>query len=75
MNQEKNPTFEEAMLRLEEIVRELENGKVPLEKSLQLFEEGVKLSHYCHEILQRVEAHAVKINENGVEKDFIDQDH
>lgn len=63
-------TFEEAMKRLEEIVRQLENGKVPLEQSLNLFEEGVRLSKYCQEILQRVEAHAVKINENGVIKDF-----
>lgn len=38
----KNPSFEEALARLEEIVRLLENGEIPLDKSLELFEEGVK---------------------------------
>lgn len=41
---EKDPTFEEAMERLEGIVGELEEEDLPLEKSLEIFEEGVKLS-------------------------------
>jgi exodeoxyribonuclease VII small subunit len=38
------PTFEQAVKRLSEIVQALEKGDLPLEESLRLFEEGVKLS-------------------------------
>lgn len=38
------PTFEQAVKRLSEIVQALEKGDLPLEDSLRLFEEGVKLS-------------------------------
>ena len=41
---EAEPTFEQAMARLGEIVDKLEEGDLPLEESLSLFEEGVKLS-------------------------------
>jgi len=47
------PTFEEAIARLETIVGALEGGDAPLEESLQLFEEGVRLSRAC---MQRLEA-------------------
>jgi exodeoxyribonuclease VII small subunit len=41
------PTFEESLKRLEEIVAELEDNKLALERSLQVFEEGVKLVRFC----------------------------
>jgi len=44
MTQPKEPTFEEAIGRLGHIVQELERGDLPLEQSLSLFEEGVRLS-------------------------------
>ena len=44
----KEKTFEEALRELEEIVNRLEQGDLPLEEALQFFEEGVKLSRYCH---------------------------
>ncbi len=40
----KKVTFEESMAALEAIVRELESGDIPLERSMKLFEEGTKLS-------------------------------
>ncbi|MDY7030992.1 MAG: exodeoxyribonuclease VII small subunit [Thermodesulfobacteriota bacterium] len=40
-------TFEDAMKQLESIVTELENGDIHLEESLNLFEQGVKLSRFC----------------------------
>jgi len=43
--------FEGALERLEEIVEVLENGESPLEDSVGLYEEGVKLFHYCREQL------------------------
>ncbi len=48
-------TFEEAMKRLEEIVEQLEKGELPLEETLSLFEEGVKLSRFCREKLDEAE--------------------
>jgi exodeoxyribonuclease VII small subunit len=53
---EKNKlSFEEAMKKLEGIVRKLEDGSDSLEKSLELFEEGVKLTRYCNEKLDEAE--------------------
>lgn len=51
----KEPTFEEAMGRLEEIVRELEEAELPLEKSLKIFEEGVRLSRLLNSKLNEAE--------------------
>lgn len=47
--------FEGAMDRLEEIVRELEHGDVPLEKAIDLFQQGMKLSQLCGSKLTEVE--------------------
>jgi exodeoxyribonuclease VII small subunit len=47
--------FEDALARLEEIVTELESGDLPLEQSLKMFEEGVKLSRICHKRLEDAE--------------------
>jgi len=44
----KEKTFEEVLQELEEIVNRLEQGDLPLEESLQLFEQGVRLSRSCH---------------------------
>lgn len=48
-------TFEASLAALEQIVRELERGDLPLEKSLALFEQGVRLSRECQERLQAAE--------------------
>jgi exodeoxyribonuclease VII small subunit len=48
-------TFESSLTALERIVRELERGDLPLEKSLELFEEGVRLSRECQERLGEAE--------------------
>ena len=47
--------FEAALARLEEIVKELETGDLPLEQSLKLFEEGIKLSRLCNRRLEEAE--------------------
>jgi exodeoxyribonuclease VII small subunit len=47
--------FEAALTRLEAIVKELEIGDLPLEQSLKLFEEGIKLSRICHKRLEDAE--------------------
>ena len=47
--------FETSLARLEEIVQELEQGDLSLEKSLKLFEEGIKLSRICNRRLEEAE--------------------
>jgi len=53
---EKEPSFEAGLAELEKIVEELEDGELPLEKSLTLFEKGVKLSDSCRKQLQEAES-------------------
>jgi exodeoxyribonuclease VII small subunit len=47
--------FEEAMKRLESIVESLEKGDLSLEESLKVFEEGMKLLHFCSRKLEEAE--------------------
>jgi exodeoxyribonuclease VII small subunit len=47
--------FETAFQKLEKIVQRLENEELPLDESLQLFEEGIRLSRFCHQRLEEVE--------------------
>jgi exodeoxyribonuclease VII small subunit len=49
------PTFEEALARLEKIVAQLEDGRTDLAASLAGYEEGVKLLRKCHGLLERAE--------------------
>ena len=55
MNTAKPKTFESSLEQLELIVRELEQGELPLERSLELFEQGVKLSRECQDRLNQAE--------------------
>jgi len=48
-------TFEQALVALEKIVERLEKGELPLEESLQLYEEGIRLSRLCHGKLEEAE--------------------
>lgn len=47
--------FEQAMARLEVIVGELEKGDLPLDESLKIFEEGIRLSKNCLKVLEEAE--------------------
>jgi len=51
----KEKRFEDAMRELEDIVKRLESGDLPLEESLKIFEEGVALSRYCFNKLEEAE--------------------
>ena len=53
--QGKPESFESALEQLEKIVKELENGDLPLEKSLELFEKGMELSENCRRQLVAAE--------------------
>ncbi|GIP48487.1 Exodeoxyribonuclease 7 small subunit [compost metagenome] len=52
---ELNLNFEEAMNQLEDIVSQLEHGDVPLEKAIDLFQQGMRLSQICGQKLAQVE--------------------
>ena len=53
--QEQGRTFEASLEALEQIVRQLEDGDLSLEKSLELFEQGIRLSRECQERLSQAE--------------------
>ncbi len=77
MNQQ-NQTFESQLKRLEQIVRAMERGDVPLEEALKLFREGTDLVRSCGKILDEAELQVKMIltdeNGNPVEEDFADED-
>jgi exodeoxyribonuclease VII small subunit len=52
--------FEQAMARLEAIVGELEKGDLPLDESLKIFEEGIRLSKNCLKVLEEAE-HKIEV--------------
>ena len=58
---ERSKTFEASMERLEAIVRQLEQGNVPLEESLKLFQEGTNLVQGCTKLLDTAELEVVKL--------------
>ena len=58
---EKKVTFEQAMARLEEIVKQLEQGDAPLEDALALFEEGTRLTKKCTTQLDKAEQKVSKL--------------
>ncbi len=69
-------SFEVKLKRLEEIVGEMESGDLPLDSSLKLFEEGVKLSRECNDRLQKAEMEVkvlLGVNSDGdpVDADFL----
>ena len=53
--QEQGRTFEASLEALERIVRQLESGDLPLDKSLELFEQGIRLSRECQGRLNQAE--------------------
>lgn len=63
-------SFEAAMEQLEAIVAQLENGDVPLEKAIELFQEGMRLSQLCGGKLDQVERKIEMLieNEQGFQK-------
>ncbi len=64
----KKKTFEESMLELEEIVEELEQVELPLEKAVDLYKKGAKLSAICQEQLLQIEGEILVIQ--GEENDM-----
>ena len=57
--------FEAAISEFEAIVKKLEEGDMPLERSLELYERGVQLSRYCHARLEEAERRIEILDERG----------
>ena len=55
MTKEERPSFEEALTKLEAIVDKLDDEDITLEDSVQLYEDGLKLSKICSETLENAE--------------------
>jgi exodeoxyribonuclease VII small subunit len=72
MKMEQNElSFEDAIKEIETIVQKLEQGDVPLEKAIEYFQEGIKLSQICKEKLTKVEKQMTSIlNEQGEEAPY-----
>ncbi|WP_376793655.1 exodeoxyribonuclease VII small subunit [Thermogemmatispora sp.] len=58
-------TFEEAFQQLEETVLTLQNGQIPLEKAIEYFERGMRLVHYCNDLLARAELRVRQLTVDG----------
>ena len=58
---EKSKSFEQSIERLDAIVKSLEQGNVPLEQALKLFQEGTGLVRSCDEMLSKAELEVVKL--------------
>ena len=73
----RNFDFEKALGELQKIVNELENDKLSLDKSLKLYEEGVRLGRLCHQKLKSVEQRIeilTKENDEGYETSDFESD-
>jgi len=62
---ESKMNFEQSLARLDEIVRHLEKGDMPLQESLQLFEEGTALISSCTKLLDEAEQKVVKLKKGA----------
>lgn len=56
-------TYEQAMKRLEEIVEKLDDGSLPLEESIKLFEESTKLAGFCSDTLEKARLKVTELSE------------
>ena len=67
----KELSFEESIKKLEDIVEHLESGDIDLEKSVELYEQGMNLKKICEEKLKKVENQIkkIKVENNKIQKE------
>ncbi|HMA77116.1 MAG TPA: exodeoxyribonuclease VII small subunit [Candidatus Krumholzibacteriaceae bacterium] len=63
----KELNFEDSMQRLEDIVRKLEDEDIPLEESINLYEEGVKIGKKCRNILDEADKRIKKLSKSSLD--------
>ena len=71
MSNTKTPaSFEAKLAKLEALVQQIEQGSMPLDKSLEAFEQGVKIAKECHSILDTASQKVTEIKQSGEEAPF-----
>lgn len=65
---DKNITFEDAMQRLSEVTKSLENEKLPLDESIELYKEGMELAALCKSRLDNAKMQISVLDESGNER-------
>ena len=70
-NNNKDLSFEDSLKKLEDIVEQLEAGDVDLDKSVELYEQGMNLKKICEEKLKKVENQIkkIKVENNKIQKE------
>jgi len=63
-------SFEKALEELETLVKELENGEIDLNEAVKKYNDGMKLSKYCHDLLENAEQVIVKLMKDDKLVDF-----
>jgi len=63
-------TFEKALSELESLVKELEHGEIELNDAVKKYNDGMKLSKYCHDLLKDAEGVIVKMMKDDKLEDF-----
>lgn len=66
-------TFEEALEKLEGIIKKMENEELPLEESLKNFQEGMELNLHCRKLLTEAEFRVEKLLQNCEPEDYDEQ--
>ena len=74
MEQNRELSFEESLKRLEALVRELEQGDLPLDQSVAKYNEGLQLAKRCHDLLKQAESVVVKLAVDDGLADFPKQE-
>lgn len=74
-NKEENITFEQAIEELETIINRLEEGDVPLDETIKLYEKGSELKDFCEKILKSAEVKIQKINQKTKTKEITIEDY
>ena len=74
-NKEENITFEQAIEELETIINRLEEGDVPLDETIKLYEKGSELKDICEKILKSAEVKIQKINQKIKTKEITIEDY
>ena len=67
-NEEQKVTFEEAFKRLEELVKTLEDGKLSLDDTQRLYEEGMNLAKQCNRMLNATELRITELRDSFMEE-------
>ena len=74
-NKEENITFEQAIEELETIINRLEEGDVPLDETIKLYEKGSELKDFCEKKIKSAEVKIQKINQNKITKETSIEDY